>query len=342
MNSSTNLFRQLGILNLYLLLFLILILITSCKVLPQKFPGLKVQKERTEKVEETFNASLERIDESIQNQKEMKISIDQRLLILEEKFNKMEIEERTYTRLKSEYGSRKNAADETITNLEGIKNEVMNYQINSPSKRRYYKEYELESKTYLSTILEQVNTTNKTSVLNYEGLSFYDDLLESDLAEEFELSVFFPSGVYQLDQKDLGAASAAFSPLVNRINEFINKYPDKSLSISIMTKGYADSQAIRVDSNLGKKLSELTTVEDADSKELNRVLSELRAKEISIFIFQLLKNSNDNIVDENKYQINMKPTGMGEEFPNPNITDYTKDDRRRRIVTLFWDVLPIN
>ena len=327
-------------LDLVALILIVIFVGSSCKMMPEKFPGMKVKKEKKEQVDADFQASINRIDESLASQKELKSSMDTRLGLLNEKFNNREIETQTYNKLKKKFESYKTGIDKTISTLETIKSEVQTYQANQPIKRRYYKEFEMNYKEYLTSMLKKAEEVNGLYLVYAEDLALYDDLLNSDLMEEFELSVFFPSGVYQLKEEDEDAAAAAFEPLVDKISAFVAKYPDVNLVIRVMTKGYADSQKINPDSNLGKKLAELTDAETKDSKELNKVLSGLRAIEISKFIYKLISNKNPGLLDENLYQINMEPIGMGEEFPNPNIADYTEDDKRRRIVSLFWDVLP--
>lgn len=315
----------------------LLFIFSSCKSLP----GLKVQKKRVEAVEASFEASLSRLDESLANQKQLKESLDDRLALLEEKHNNREIDTQTYERLKEEYTNVKNNTDDVISSIEDAKGRVENYRQKAPTKRRDYGDYEVNSKKYLTDSIDGIVTIANEALAKSSDLAFFDDLLNSDLTEEFELSVFFPPGVYTLNEEDLPEAKKAFSPLVNQITGFVSKYPDKTLAIRVMTKGYADGQPVRKTSKLGERLTKISGKENADSKELNRVLSELRAKEISGFILQLISEGNPSLLDENKYKISMEPVGMGETFPNPAITDYTKDDRRRRIVSLFWDVFPM-
>lgn len=37
----------------------------------------------------------------------------------------------------------------------------------------------------------------------------------------------------------------------------------------------------------------------------------------------------------------MLPQGRGEEFPNPSVRDYKTDDERRRVVNVYWSLLPV-
>ncbi len=326
-------------LNLILILGMVLG-VSSCKILPQKFPGLKVQKNRTEQVDKDFKFALQKMDSTISQQNELLKTIHQRMELLEQKFQNRQMEEQTYERLKNFYEGQERITNNQKSTVEHMKNRVDDYKETAPEKRRYFKDFENEYKGYLTETLNRVDDVHNDVMSNQKKMDIYDDLLQSDLTEEFELSVFFPSGVYQLKAEDMEAAKGAFSPLVLRIKEFIARYPDRELDIRIMTKGYADSQPIGASSALGKDLSGKTTADNPDSKELNRVLSELRAMEISSVVFQILEKDDTNITGDSKYHLKMEPVGMGEILPNPNITDYTKDDRRRRIVTLFWDVLP--
>jgi flagellar motor protein MotB len=77
---------------------------------------------------------------------------------------------------------------------------------------------------------------------------------------------------------------------------------------------------------------------EPDAKELNKELSRARAEEV---IGLLKKYTEGRSVDGgNVKNILYLYEGKGDSFPDPKNADYKVDDKRRRVVLLFWGLFP--
>jgi hypothetical protein len=74
--------------------------------------------------------------------------------------------------------------------------------------------------------------------------------------------------------------------------------------------------------------------------ELNSALSALRAEQISKLLNQMLKTRYPDFKSIDKIVFETVEAGQGEKFPDPAITNYMANDERRRVVIIFWSILP--
>ncbi len=315
-----------------LVLSLFFILLTSCGP----------QKEIHSSIDSDVQKSIELIDAMVQNQSEISGAMKKRLEILEQKYKDFRIEESTYNRLKATFEDGLADSEQKIESLKQERNRLLGIRDNKPPvsllNTKKNTEYKANSDITIANVLKNVEESGKETLENLESYMLSDALLEKDLKREFELSVFFPAGVYEINEGDYSDAKTAFQPLIDEISEFVNAYPNRKLVIKIVTKGYADGQRVNPQSSLGKKLTTILGPMD-DSKDMNKGLSRLRAEEISGLLGSLMKDAG--LGTSSNHILELKPIGMGETLPNPTITDYQEDDRRRRIVSVFWDVFPM-
>ncbi len=77
-------------------------------------------------------------------------------------------------------------------------------------------------------------------------------------------------------------------------------------------------------------------------QELNVKLSELRAKSIANLLVDLIKINEGLIPNPKLINYDIKWMGKGEELPYPDRVKkiIRADDKRRRMVSLIWNVLP--
>ena len=54
----------------------------------------------------------------------------------------------------------------------------------------------------------------------------------------------------------------------------------------------------------------------------------------------LLNNKKDAFTGDDKLKFNYYGYGQGETYPSKKITNYQEDDERRRIVLIYWSVIP--
>jgi len=74
---------------------------------------------------------------------------------------------------------------------------------------------------------------------------------------------------------------------------------------------------------------------------MNKKLSELRAKTIAKLLVDIIKVNEGLIPDPRLINYDIKWLGKGEALPYPDkVADYKAVDKRRRMVSLIWNVLP--
>jgi flagellar motor protein MotB len=161
------------------------------------------------------------------------------------------------------------------------------------------------------------------------------DLINRNTVLRLDQDVLFEPGKYVVEASVVEMIGKMFEPVAKQIDSFTQKYPDFPLSLAISAKGYADATDISEATALYKELkaSIQFTGATVNHESLNKALSSLRAKTvIELFQNYTKSRSTGNIIFTYK--------GKGEEYPDPAITDYKMDDKRRRIVLLYWSVFP--
>lgn len=159
----------------------------------------------------------------------------------------------------------------------------------------------------------------------------------------FDLAAFFGPGIYLIPEDKLEIASQSFSPVIDSLINFSNKYLNVNRTATLIILGFADG----VDFDMQSETFELIRsrlaeegIQTPSRKDLNRQLSRLRAEELikQLTLAYLLKS--DKILAIDKLQVEYIGQGKGEEYPLTTIKDYKEEDQRRRIVLCYWVVLP--
>jgi flagellar motor protein MotB len=166
------------------------------------------------------------------------------------------------------------------------------------------------------------------------------ELVSRNTVIKLDQDVLFGPGQYTVTPDVAAAIGKFFEPATQEIDLFVKKYPDFPLSIVITANGYADGTTISEGSSLQRHLKEnlSLSIKEPDSKELNKELSRIRAKEvIELFKKFTVTRIGNGVNYQNVIYIF---EGKGEKLPNPGISDYRLDDKRRRIVLLYWSVFP--
>lgn len=195
------------------------------------------------------------------------------------------------------------------------------------------------------------------------------DFLGNETFSKSEIGALFTPGEYKLLSAQLKEGERLFSPIVQKIYTFSDKYKDsfKNLKGEIIVTGYSDATAVEKGSRLYKDLTQrlqndngLTEPTPAD---LNQKLSELRALAVKGLLEKIISTRQsktptpspeaDVTADSTATAIETAPTtvsqtlsievtvlGRGEEIPRGLPADVVKNDRRRRVVTFYWVVLP--
>ncbi len=156
---------------------------------------------------------------------------------------------------------------------------------------------------------------------------------------KFKSASFFPPGEYKISSEIIPLAKEVFSPIVDSIIKFTNLYSNTKLLAQIATYGYADGTGIAEDSPLFNEMKILIRDKPLTKENINSHLSYLRAIEVGKIISELIEEKKDKFTNFEKLKIEIINEGKGEEMPEKN-RSYNISDERRRIVKLFWKVLP--
>jgi hypothetical protein len=198
-------------------------------------------------------------------------------------------------------------------------------------------------KNYKSIILPVLDSLQKQSDRYAQRLALYmmikDGLNVADF-KQFDLAAFFGPGKYQIPEEKADIAALSFSPVVDSLIFFSNKYSQYPRTATLIVLGFADGTGITNGSELYYTLLDELRKPQAEKEELNQKLSELRAKELIKQMTNLYLKKASGYSEIEKLKTEYVGQGKGESLPISGIKDYTVDDERRRIVLCYWAVLP--
>jgi len=191
---------------------------------------------------------------------------------------------------------------------------------------------------------EILKFTERTNVIIQSALTdlrSLNDLYEVSTFSQFETATFFPTGGYTIPADKMEEAKISMEPIVQRIIKFIGDHPKQRFVAVIVCYGFSDETPVSKESSLYSSLLGKMDIPDPDSKQLNKKLSELRAKTIAKLLVDIIKVNEGLIPDPRLINYDIKWLGKGETLPYPDkISDYKPVDKRRRMVSLVWNVLP--
>lgn len=156
----------------------------------------------------------------------------------------------------------------------------------------------------------------------------------------FEMGAFFDPGVYRIPANAIPMVHKTFSPVLDSIRYLSNKHSDLPRTIRFVFVGYADESPIAIGTPLHKELVKYSRLPNPSNKDLNQVLSQLRANEMMGNMQSLVQEKSSQFDSLSSLKTNYLNYGRGEALPNANIKNYQKQDERRRIVMFYWSVLP--
>lgn len=221
--------------------------------------------------------------------------------------------------------------------MESISNEITGLQEKLNSPKELSKDFTLIKTKIL--IIDSV--VNKNAVAREYVFQMIDEGLTKSTPHPFSLAAFFGPGGFKIPPSKYEIAKTYFSPVIDSLIKFSNNYSSIMRTASIIVNGYADASNISKGSPLYQTLSKYLNNPNPGKQELNTALSALRAEEISKLLTKLLKERfpDFNMIDRIVFEA--IETGQGEKFPDPSIQNYKDNDERRRIVIIFWNVLPV-
>jgi hypothetical protein len=175
---------------------------------------------------------------------------------------------------------------------------------------------------------------------NLGNLSLINDLLATNTFNQFNTASVFGPGEFHIDLNANPSAADPFKKVVDDMLAFAAKFPNKKLNGTFLVLGYADAQQIAQGTALDSTLRASMGVETATTSQLNKELSRLRAKSVTEVLSGIAAAKTTGVELYKNLTIDYLPQGRGEEFPNPKIKDYMEDDERRRVVFVYWSILP--
>ncbi len=156
----------------------------------------------------------------------------------------------------------------------------------------------------------------------------------------FDLAAFFGPGKYEIPDDRKSVAEISFSPLIDSLVAFYNRYADVEKKATLVILGYADGAGFNMESEIYPVLIDMLKDSTASKEKLNQKLSELRAINIGNLMEVSLEKKIPNYKEIKSIDFFFIESGKGEDYPSKKVTDYKTDDERRRVVLLFWNILP--
>jgi outer membrane protein OmpA-like peptidoglycan-associated protein len=169
------------------------------------------------------------------------------------------------------------------------------------------------------------------------------DFLGQETFSKSEIGALFGTGEFRLIPEQLVQGRKLFRPMIEKLFSFAAKYRSgfRSLEGEIIVTGYSDATPIepgsRLYTDLARRLNRENQVAEPTSADLNRKLSELRALAVKDLLESIIREKKEG----NEYlSVRVQTLGRGEEIPRGLAQNISRDDRRRRVVTFYWVVLP--
>lgn len=185
---------------------------------------------------------------------------------------------------------------------------------------------------------ERTNIIIQSALTDLKSLN---DLYDVSTFSQFETATFFPTGGYNISPDKMDEAKKSIEPIVQRIIKFFGEHPRQRFVAVVVCYGFSDETPIAKESELYPNLLAKMNKSNPSRQEMNSKLSELRAKTIATLLVDLIKVNEGLVPNPKLINYDIKWLGKGEELPYPNkVTDYKADDKRRRMVSLIWNVLP--
>lgn len=192
----------------------------------------------------------------------------------------------------------------------------------------------------VDSLTTRVQRMTAEAKANLDNLSLIDNLLSTNTFTQLNTASMFGPGEFIIDAVNNSSATDPFKKVTDDMLAFAAKFPNKKLNGTFIVLGYADGQQIGQGSALDSTLRLSMGVETATGPQLNKELSRLRAKSVTEVLKGIVTQKTSGIEIYKNLTVDYLPQGRGEEFPNPKIKDYREDDDRRRVVFVYWSILP--
>jgi Icc-related predicted phosphoesterase len=201
-------------------------------------------------------------------------------------------------------------------------------------------DYAANSASIKARVLVIDSVVNKSAATRQYTFDMIEEGLQKSTKTLFSLAAFFGPGGYAIPAEKSEKARLYFSPVIDSLIKFSNKYAQTPRTATILVNGYADATQISKGSKLFNELGTSLKIEEPSKAQLNTRLSALRAEELSKLFTKTIKEKSSDIVAPSKITFENIEVGRGEQLPDATIKNYKANDERRRIVIVYWSVLP--
>lgn len=167
-----------------------------------------------------------------------------------------------------------------------------------------------------------------------------DEAVKMDAFQKYGMGAFFEPGIYRIAPAAFSSVNRSFQPAIDSMSAISNRYPDIKRTAHLVIVGYADATPITPGTKLFNELKNYMKQPDPQSEQMNQALSDLRANELLRNLKIIMKTSASKFSNYNQLKIGYSSYGRGQALPFNNITDYTDNDERRRVVVFYWAILP--
>lgn len=280
-------------------------------------------------IENKMNETAARINEIKKGQAAESIQVSSISKQGFKKLDEIKIDSFINARMQTRLQKAKNGLDSINTILIAIEEKLKSKK----AFRQAYKKEILPALTRLENYRGDYSIRQKVYVMLEDGLDIANYTL-------FDLAAFFGPGKYKIPEQSVEVAAKSFSPLVESVIKFSNKYRELPRKATLVILGFADGTGFSPESQLYKTLADLIGKAEVTNPELNQKLSELRATELVNMLTRQFILKESSLEGKEGFKVEYLQMGKGEQLPIPGINDYRVDDERRRIVLCYWAVIP--
>lgn len=240
-----------------------------------------------------------------------------------------------------------NKIDSILNNRYTNRVDIINSKMDSVGKEIGYLDSLMVNKStfrksYKMIIVPKLALLDSFRKLNSERNQVYlmlEDGLNTTNYTLFDLAAFFGPGKYLIPEDKMDLATLSFSPMVDSIISFSNKYKNIPRFATLIILGFADGTGFS-EGPLFDTLTGRIGRRDVTKEELNQKLSELRAEELIKLLSSQFQKRSYAIENLDLLKEEYLGRGKGEQYPLRTIKDYQVDDERRRVVLCYWAVIP--
>ncbi|MCH5600475.1 hypothetical protein [Niabella ginsengisoli] len=188
--------------------------------------------------------------------------------------------------------------------------------------------------------ISQLDSFNQNRIKRDRIYELLNEAVKVKAFEKYGLGAFFDPGVYKIAPSGFNLLSRSFLPAIDSMAALSNRYTDVKRSIHLVIVGYADALPFSTETALYKELKNYLNVDDPSKEQLNLALSDLRAAELLKNLKMIMRDNASKFTSFNQLAVGSTSYGRGEALPFKNVTNYTDNDERRRVVVFYWAILP--